>query len=179
MCAARGDAFAWPEMARPLQEERLDVSLLPGNMNESRCGGLVSSLSGSSNSAIALKIATLNIRGLTAKKRQAQVKRILIEGEIDILALQESKIESEEQADRMVNMFNANHDVCVCHAVGRSGGCILFLKRSSTIIVERVVTSDDGRLIILCDLSVFGEKWRIVCVYAPNVTSHRKCFFIM
>ncbi|KAH6919617.1 hypothetical protein HPB50_029395 [Hyalomma asiaticum] len=25
MCAARGDAFAWPEMARPLQEERLDA----------------------------------------------------------------------------------------------------------------------------------------------------------
>ncbi|KAH6919768.1 hypothetical protein HPB50_029244 [Hyalomma asiaticum] len=28
MCAARGDAFAWPEMARPLQEERLDVDHL-------------------------------------------------------------------------------------------------------------------------------------------------------
>lgn len=54
------------------------------------------------------------------KKKQTLLKRILIEDEIDIIALQESKIENEEQADRMINMFKAYYDVCVCHAVGSS-----------------------------------------------------------
>lgn len=74
----------------------------------------------------ALRIATLNVRGLTARRRQVQVSRLMLDNDIDILAIQETKIESQEATDRMVETFKARYNVCVCHAAGKSGGCAFF-----------------------------------------------------
>lgn len=120
-------------------------------------------------------IATLNSRGLCSRRRQCQISRILLENDIDLLAVQETKMESEEQTEQMVQVFRSRYNVCVCHAVGRSGGCVVFI-RSSIAVVENVSTCDSGRLVV-CDFSVSGMPWRVVCVYAPNRSHERELFF--
>lgn len=123
-----------------------------------------------------LRVGTLNVRGLSAKRRQHQIKRLLIENSLDVLAVQETKIESEQQTDRMVLLFSALHYVCVSNAVGTSGGCALFLRKSVGFDVEHVISCSEGRSIV-CDFSFVGSKWRAVCVYAPNRPNDRKQFF--
>lgn len=74
------------------------------------------------NPGIALRVATLNVRGFGARRRQLQLSRLLLENDIYILAIQETKIESEEQTNVMVEIFRSRYNLCVCHAVGKSGG---------------------------------------------------------
>lgn len=129
-----------------------------------------------SNHKANLRVGTLNVRGFSAKRRQQQVKRLLVENSLDVLAVQETKIESEEQTDRMVHLYDALYYVCVSHAVGTSGGCALLLSKSVGIDVEQVTSCSEGRLIV-CDFGFTASKWRIVCVYAPTRTNDRKRFF--
>lgn len=124
----------------------------------------------------ALKVATLNVRGLAAKRRQYQLSRILLENDIDIIAVQETKVENQEQTERMISPFRARYNVCVCHAVGTSGGCALLIRNSLGVCEESVVVSEDGRMIV-CDFVFCEYPWRIVCIYAPNRERERKMFF--
>lgn len=124
----------------------------------------------------ALKIATLNVRGLASKRRQYQLSRILLENDIDIIAVQETKVESEQQTERMISPFRARYNVCVCHAVGTSGGCALLIRNSLGVCEESVTVSEDGRMIV-CDFVYCQYAWRIVCIYAPNKENERKRFF--
>lgn len=73
-----------------------------------------------------LRIGTLNVRGLSAKRRQYQLSRLFMEHELDVIAVQETKIESQEQTDRMIQPFAASYNVCVCHANGHSEGGVQF-----------------------------------------------------
>lgn len=124
----------------------------------------------------ALRVATLNVRGLAARRRQYQVSRLFLENDLDVVAVQETKVESEEQTGRMVQPFTARYHVCVCRSAGRSGGCVLFLRNSLGIVVESVVVCTTGRLIV-CDFSFSGREWRVICVYAPNKENERRLFF--
>lgn len=123
----------------------------------------------------ALRVATFNTRGLSARRRQYQLNRILLENDIDLLAVQETKIESEELTDRMVEVFRNRYNVCVSHAIGRAGGCAIFIRKSLGII-ESVFSCDNGRL-VFCDFLYAEIPWRVVCVYAPNRTFEREIFF--
>lgn len=98
-----------------------------------------------------LRFATLNVRGLGARRKQCQLKRLVDEKEIDILGIQETKIESEDCTETMVRTFNSRFSVCVSHAVGTSGGCCLFVRNGIGIDVKNVVACETGRLVI-CDL---------------------------
>lgn len=122
------------------------------------------------------RFATLNVRGLSAKRRQNQLYRLVIEQDLDMVAIQETKVESEDHAERMVRPFTRHYDVCVCHAVGNSAGCLLLIRQSLGAKVESVTTCESGRLII-CDLSLFRENWRVICLYAPTQVQERKEFF--
>lgn len=124
----------------------------------------------------ALRVATLNVRGLAARRRQYQLSRLCLENDLDILAVQETKVESEEQTGRMVQPFRSRYNVCVCHSVGTSGGCALFLRNSLGIVEETVIVCETGRLIV-CDFTFSGFQWRIVCVYAPNQENDRRMYF--
>lgn len=42
-----------------------------------------------------LKFATLNVRGLSRKRKQSQVYRLLTDRDIDVLTIQETKVEGE------------------------------------------------------------------------------------
>lgn len=123
-----------------------------------------------------LRVATLNVRGLGARRRQCQLSRLFLENELDLVAVQETKLESEEQTDRMVVPFRTQYDVCVCHSVGLSGGCALFIRNNLGITEEAVTVCQSGRLLVV-DFSFSARFWRVVCVYAPNVERERKIFF--
>lgn len=124
----------------------------------------------------ALRIATLNVRGMSAKRRQYQLSRLFTENDLDVIAVQETKIESQEQTDRMVQPFASRYNVCVCHANGFSGGCAIFFRKTMGISVETVVVCETGRLVV-CDFFYENKQWRVMCVYAPNDERERKSFF--
>lgn len=48
-----------------------------------------------------MRIATLNVRGLADRRRQNQLYRLVTDGDLDIVALHETKVESEDQTDRI------------------------------------------------------------------------------
>lgn len=123
-----------------------------------------------------LRIGTLNVRGLASRRRQYQLSRLFQENDMDIIAVQETKVESQEQTDRMVQPFTTYYNVCVCHAAGTSGGCALFIRNSVGIVEEQVTVCTTGPFVIL-DFSFSGFKWRVLCVYAPNDERDRKFFF--
>lgn len=101
-----------------------------------------------------VRLATLNVRGLADRRRQRQLYRLVVDQDLDIVALQETKVECAEQTERMVEPFRARYDVCVSHAVGTSAGCLLLLRQSLGAAVQTVTTCDSGRLIV-CDLFFF------------------------
>lgn len=94
-----------------------------------------------------LRVATLNVRGLNSKQRQFRLYKLMKNRQLDILAIQESKVESEQHTDTMVQPFRRCFDVCVSHAVGTSGGCCLFLRKSLNCVVQGVTACQEGRFI--------------------------------
>lgn len=128
------------------------------------------------NNTAALRIGTLNVRGMAARRRQYQVNRLFQDNDLDIIAVQETKVETQQQTDRMVEPFNARYNVCVCHSVGTSGGCCLFIRKNMGIVEEAVFVCNEGRL-VACDFSYCGSQWRVLCVYAPNNQKERQDFF--
>lgn len=123
-----------------------------------------------------MRIATLNVRGLADRRRQNQLYRLVSDEDLDIVALQETKVESEDKTDRMVWPFMARYDVCVSHAVGLSAGCALFIRRSLGASLTTVIASEAGRFVV-CDFELCSHEWRVICVYAPTKAAERKCFF--
>lgn len=123
-----------------------------------------------------LRAATLNIRGMASRRRQYQVRRLLLESDLDLLAVQETKIDSESGTDSMVETFRDRYSVCVSHAVGNSAGCCLFLRNSVGIEVQSVFSCVSGRYVVADYM--FGKKgFRTVCVYAPTKPKPRMKFF--
>lgn len=110
-------------------------------------------------------------------KKQCQLKRLLLDEQIDICAVQETKLSIDEQIAKALEPFLSTYQVCVSHAVGCSAGCFLFLKKTLPLTGLSIVTVNDGRF-VLCDFALFGKEWRIFCVYAPNVATEREGFFV-
>lgn len=123
-----------------------------------------------------IRVATLNIRGLSSNRKQNQLYRLITEHELDVLAVQETKIESQDQTDSMVRKFTRTYNVCVSHARGLSGGSLLLIRRCLGGSVDSVTTDDAGRLIV-CDFTLLDCKLRFLCIYAPSNSNERDLFF--
>lgn len=124
----------------------------------------------------AITVASLNVRGFNMRKKQYQVQRLLESQKPDFLAMQETKMAEEEQVTNALKPFLSSYEVCVTHAVGLSGGCFLFLKKSLSLFELSVTTDMEGRF-ILCDFLFAAVHWRLICVYAPNTVKDRVSFF--
>lgn len=121
-------------------------------------------------------MSTLNVRGFASRRKQYQVKRLLIDKGIDVLAIQETKVGSDEETACLLASFLHSFEVCVSRANGVSGGCMLFLRKSLNAQVQSVIVDNVGRLVI-CDCSISNVEYRIINVYAPNDINERKVFF--
>lgn len=123
-----------------------------------------------------LRVATLNVRGLSCKRRQYQVRRLFHERDLDVVAIQETKVDSEAGTDCMVAPFRALFNVCVSHAAGNSAGCCVCIRNLVGLVVESVVVCQKGRYVV-CDLSRGACSFRVVCIYAPTKVQERLEFF--
>lgn len=124
----------------------------------------------------AMRFASLNVRGLSSRRRQYQLSRLFSEHDLDVIAVQETKIAAEKDTNHMTLPFRSMYNICVSHADGLSGGCALFIRRSIGVVERSVASSDKGRFVV-CDFSFLNFEWRVICVYAPNRDSERKVFF--
>lgn len=127
--------------------------------------------------ALPFHFGTLNVRGLRSKRRQVQLLHLLRNRKLDIAAIQETKIESDENTEVALSPFLSDYNVCVSHAVGVSAGCMLFVRKHLPCDLLHLFTDREGRL-ICCDMDISGMSFRFVCVYAPNKLRERECFFL-
>lgn len=123
-----------------------------------------------------LRVGTINVRGLATKRRQNQLYRIAMEQELDIIAVQETKVQGEDQTDGMLRPFSAHYSVCVSHAVGTSGGCVLLVRSCLGIVIQSVISCPSGRFVV-CDFVFAGNEWRVFCLYAPTDVAQRLDYF--
>lgn len=125
---------------------------------------------------VSFSFATLNVRGLASKKKQSQVYRLLLEENLDVLAVQETKVEGEEETGSMVLKFTSRYFATVSQAIGTSGGCVLFVRKLPGLVIENVFSCSSGR-VVWCDIVYCDTEWRIICVYAPTIGQERSGFF--
>lgn len=97
-----------------------------------------------------VNIATLNVRGMASRTKQHQLRRLLLTEQLDIVAVQETKISTDESTAQALEMYLGMYEVCVSHAVRTSEGCFLLLKKSVSLVVVSVVSDFAGRL-VYCD----------------------------
>lgn len=116
-----------------------------------------------------LTTTTLNVRGLCSRKKQFHLKRVLdtCPG-IDVLAIQETKMCSDEETRGFLNQFSLPHyEVVVSHARKRSGGCMLLIRRAASCFPARYAVDNEG-MVALLDVALENEPWRFLTVYAQN-----------
>ncbi|KAM7314019.1 uncharacterized protein ISCGN_003804 [Ixodes scapularis] len=59
-----------------------------------------------------VRLATLNVRGLADRRRQRQLYRLVVEQDLNIIAVQETKVESEDRTEFMVRPFTDRYNIC-------------------------------------------------------------------
>lgn len=96
--------------------------------------------------------------------------------DLDVLAVQETKVDGEEETGSMVQRFTYKYYAAVSHALGTSAGCVLFVKKLPGLVIEGYFSCISGRLVV-CDFSYCDVQWRVLCVYAPNTVEERANFF--
>jgi hypothetical protein len=118
------------------------------------------------------KILSWNVRGLNEGKKRLRVRRLLSQWKVDIVCLQETKLESITpdlvQSLRRCPYVEWSHVA----SVGASDGILLMWDR-------RVVTKVDvcqGNFVVACSFRNVGDglEWAFAGVYGPNRDSHRR-----
>lgn len=124
-----------------------------------------------------LCVATLNVRRLRHIRRQQQLLHVLRQHEVDVGAVQETKISSAGDVNLALQTFQPDYEVGTCQACGASAGCFLLVSKQLNHSSLSLRVDGEGRL-ICCDLSFHSRNWRFICVYAPSKVSDRKAFFL-
>lgn len=112
-------------------------------------------------------VATWNVRGVGERKNQFQLKYLLLDEYIDILAVEETKFPGCESISKELGPFLPNFEVCVSHAVGCVGGLLSFFKKSLRVEGLSIASDENGRY-ILAEVSNFEQEFRVMCTYTPN-----------
>lgn len=117
-----------------------------------------------------LNILSWNIRGLGKAKRKRLVRVVMIEHKIDIIALQETKLESiKERTLRNISLIINNW--FILHSTGRSGGILVGINED----YYQVVNSWIGKfsVSILIKNKATGYEWLFTSVYGPSSSLSR------
>ncbi|KAH8041137.1 hypothetical protein HPB51_013797 [Rhipicephalus microplus] len=64
-----------------------------------------------------VKAATLNVRGLASRKKQTQLYRLAMDQDLDIIAVQETKVESVDATESLLQRFTGRYTASVSHEV--------------------------------------------------------------
>lgn len=123
-----------------------------------------------------LSFARLNVCGQCSRKRQYQLRRLLLDEYLDILTFQETKFSTEVQTDNALQPFMGDYQVCVSHTVEVSAGCWLFL--SNKLALDNIsLVSDVNDRYRVCYFVLLSKHWKVICIYAPNNPNEREAFF--
>ena len=121
---------------------------------------------------MALNLATLNVRGLRDSSPCARLLCELKSFSVDITAVQETHFISTADCRVLEDGFN----VFSAYGSRSSAGVSLLVRRSLDADVDVVFAGDGGRLVV-ADVAVKSLTFRLVAVYAPNITAERVSFF--
>lgn len=88
-------------------------------------------------------------------------------GYIDVPAVQETKLSSDEGIEGTLVPFLSKLEMCVSHAVGISSGCFLVLKKCLRLSSLSVIT-DKNDCFIVTDFVLLRKEYRVVWIYAPK-----------
>lgn len=81
------------------------------------------------NSTSNMTFGRLNARGICVRKKQAQLRRLLMDEGIGILTLQETKLAYDHRIRKVLEPFLSEYEACISHAVVSSAECSLLLKK--------------------------------------------------
>lgn len=107
-------------------------------------------------------VGTLNIRGMKSTWKQQQLLRMVRLHNVDILAVRETKMSTDQDTECALRPFREDFEVCVTHAVRFSAGCSLFLRKGLGYTFVSISTDQEGRF-ISCDISYtlpYRNPWR-------------------
>ena len=121
---------------------------------------------------MALNLATLNVRGLRDSSKCARLLGALKNLSVDLATVQETHFISAADCRVMEGDFNVFSAYGSCNSAGVS----LLVGRSLDTDVDIVFAGDGGRLVV-AHFVVTSFKFRLVAVYAPNITLERFSFF--
>ena len=120
-----------------------------------------------------VRFVTLNVRGIRGDKRYA-IFRWLVEKQYDIVFLQETYC-----TDSFVKKFNHGWSGDIYHSTATTnhskGICVLFRKNLNYELID-VHEICKGRA-LLVNISIAGNTFTLVNVYAPNEVRERIKFF--
>jgi endonuclease/exonuclease/phosphatase family metal-dependent hydrolase len=118
------------------------------------------------------KIVTWNVRGLNKEKKRLRVRRLLRQWKVDIVCLQETKLEmvTHGLVQSLWSCPYVEWSYVASH--GASGGILLMWDR-------RVVSKVDvcqGSFVAACSFRNVddGMEWAFAGVYGPNMDAHRR-----
>ncbi len=124
-----------------------------------------------------LCIATLNVRGIREKYKRFSISQWFTSLNIDILFLQETFCTDEFKEQFKYEWLSSAQDIIhSCSDSNHSKGVTIVFKKGLNINIEKSITSDDGRrLLINCKIN--GQNFSLVNIYAPNKVTERIQFF--
>jgi exonuclease III len=116
-----------------------------------------------------------NVRGLNSPDKRLMVRNLLRQWRVDIVCLQETKLEHISR--RVVKSVWGCHyfDWCYVAAIGAAGGILLMWDKRVVSRVDTVV----GDCVAACSFKnvVDGFVWAFAGVYGPNGDFERRCLW--
>ena len=119
---------------------------------------------------MALNLATLNVRGLRDSSKWAHLLGELKNLSVDVATVQETHFMCAADCRVLEDDFN----VFSAYSSHISAGVSLLVGRS---LDADVLFAGDGGRLVAADVAVKSLKFRLVSVYAPNITAERVSFF--
>jgi exonuclease III len=120
-------------------------------------------------------ILSWNVRGLNSPDKMMMVRNLLRQWRVDIVCLQETKLEHISR--RVVNsVWGCPYvDWCYAAAIGAAGGILLMWDKR---VVSRL-DMEVGECVAACSFKnvVEGFEWAFAGVYGPNGDFDRHCFW--
>ena len=123
---------------------------------------------------MALKLLSLNVRGLASARKRDCFLHELDRLDYDVYFLQETHASCKRSADLFANAWKGQ---CLwSFGLGKSAGVAILFSPNFSGKIIRYLHDFDGRILSVL-VEIDSVKINLVCLYAPNTVSDRRVFF--
>lgn len=123
-----------------------------------------------------LQIATLNCVSLIAQRRKQWVLNLLLQKNVDVAMLQETKLGTEQQVESLAYFMRRHFECFSSKANARSGGSSVLIRKGRGIEICPERETDHNGRISAVEFLYRDELHKLISVYAPNDIAERKEF---